>query len=310
MSRHFHLFQVPVGDQPEDIETQIRQLVSKYIVNPNSIILAVSPANADIATTDNDGSVTVDVLGNDQFGADGPGGITNATVQGGAGVGTVAVNPDGTLTFTPNPGFIGNATIDYTATDGDGSTVGGSLSVAVGDGGTGPTTPETDGNPNTTPPKAVLDEDGLPGGIAGGIIAGIASDKTGRPATSCAVMIILAIPSMFAYNYYGQVCRFDPEEPNGCYGGHVGLLLVSGLLVNGPYALITTAVSAELGTHKSLRGSGKALATVTAIIDGTGSIGAALGPFLAGWLAGDNNWSRVFNMLMMADVFALLLLVR
>ena len=57
-----------------------------------------------------------------------------------------------------------------------------------------------------------------------------------------------------------------------------------GLLVNGPYALITTAVSAELGTHPSLRGSGKALATVTSIIDGTGSIGAAVGPFLAGAL--------------------------
>ncbi|WP_348814412.1 Ig-like domain-containing protein [Halomonas sp. H10-59] len=138
-------------------------------------------ANADIATTDNDGSVTVDVLGNDQFGADGPGGITNATVQGGAGVGTVAVNPDGTLTFTPNPGFIGNATIDYTATDGDGSAVGGSLNVAVADGGTGPSTPETDGDPNTAPPKAVLDEDGLPGGIAGGIndVAGERTAATG-----------------------------------------------------------------------------------------------------------------------------------
>ncbi|MCJ8288099.1 Ig-like domain-containing protein, partial [Halomonas sp.] len=137
--------------------------------------------NADVATTDNDGSVTVDVLGNDQFGADGSDGITNATVQGGAAVGTVAVNPDGTLTFTPNPDFVGNATIDYTATDGDGSTVGGSLSVAVGDGGTGPTTPETDGNPNTTPPKAVLDEDGLPGGIAGGIndVAGERTAATG-----------------------------------------------------------------------------------------------------------------------------------
>ena len=46
------MFQVPVGDQPEDIETQIRTLLSKYIVNPNSIILAVSPANADIATSE------------------------------------------------------------------------------------------------------------------------------------------------------------------------------------------------------------------------------------------------------------------
>ena len=66
--------------------------------------------------------------------------------------------------------------------------------------------------------------------------------------------------------------------------GNVVLLLTVGLLVNGPYALITTAVSAELGTHPSLRGSGKALATVTSIIDGTGSIGAAVGPFLAGAL--------------------------
>jgi len=46
------LTKVPVGDQPEDIETQIRTLLSKYIVNPNSIILAVSPANADIATSE------------------------------------------------------------------------------------------------------------------------------------------------------------------------------------------------------------------------------------------------------------------
>jgi hypothetical protein len=53
----------------------------------------------------------------------------------------------------------------------------------------------------------------------------------------------------------------------------VPLLVVAGALVNGPYALITTAVSAQLGTHPSLEGSNKALATVTAIIDGTGSIG-------------------------------------
>lgn len=53
----------------------------------------------------------------------------------------------------------------------------------------------------------------------------------------------------------------------------MALLVLCGLLVNGPYALITTAVSAELGTHHSLQGNGKAVATVTAIIDGTGSIG-------------------------------------
>ena len=47
-----HHLQVPVGDQPEDIEGQIKSLIAKYIVNPNSIILAVSAANADIATSE------------------------------------------------------------------------------------------------------------------------------------------------------------------------------------------------------------------------------------------------------------------
>ena len=51
------------------------------------------------------------------------------------------------------------------------------------------------------------------------------------------------------------------------------MLLICGAFVNGPYGLITTAVSADLGSHESLRGSARALATVTAIIDGTGSVG-------------------------------------
>ncbi|CAG9767531.1 unnamed protein product [Ceutorhynchus assimilis] len=43
---------VPVGDQPPDIERQIRELVIKYIANPNSIILAVVTANTDMATSE------------------------------------------------------------------------------------------------------------------------------------------------------------------------------------------------------------------------------------------------------------------
>jgi len=46
------LTKVAVGDQPEDIEMQIKELILKFIQNPNSIILAVSPANADMATSE------------------------------------------------------------------------------------------------------------------------------------------------------------------------------------------------------------------------------------------------------------------
>lgn len=81
-----------------------------------------------------------------------------------------------------------------------------------------------------------------------------------------------------------------------------------GVLVNGPYALITTSVSAELGTHSSLEGNAKALATVTAIIDGTGSLGAAVGPFLAGFFSA-YGWENVFYMLMFSDIMALVLLI-
>jgi len=46
------LTKVPIGDQPTDIEKQTRNLISEYIAKPNSIILAVSPANVDIVNSE------------------------------------------------------------------------------------------------------------------------------------------------------------------------------------------------------------------------------------------------------------------
>merc|ERR1712107_198939 len=128
----------------------------------------------------------------------------------------------------------------------------------------------------------------------------------------------MGVPSM--YTYYGLVkedggwCPITADHGvpvhNSCFNLNIFLTLVTGTLVNGPYALITTAVSAELGQHPSLRGSSKALATVTAIIDGTGSVGAAIGPLLAGALAGLGYWELIFYMLVISDVFSLLFLSR
>jgi len=46
------LTKVPVGDQPRDIEKQIRDMVLKQISKPNAIILAVTAANTDLANSD------------------------------------------------------------------------------------------------------------------------------------------------------------------------------------------------------------------------------------------------------------------
>ncbi|XP_064380451.1 glucose-6-phosphate exchanger SLC37A2 isoform X4 [Dromaius novaehollandiae] len=133
----------------------------------------------------------------------------------------------------------------------------------------------------------------------GGIIAGLVSDYAGGRAVTCCVMLVIAAPMLFLYNHIGQ----------DSIGTSIAMLIVCGGLVNGPYTLITTAVSADLGTHESLKGNAKALSTVAAIIDGTGSIGAALGPLLAG-LISPTGWNNVFYMLITADVLACLLLSR
>jgi replication fork clamp-binding protein CrfC len=46
------LTKVPVGDQPRDIEKQIRDMLMKYISKPACIILAVTGANTDLANSD------------------------------------------------------------------------------------------------------------------------------------------------------------------------------------------------------------------------------------------------------------------
>ncbi|CAO1947053.1 unnamed protein product [Urochloa humidicola] len=62
---------VPVGDQPTDIEARIRTMIMSYIKHKTCIILAVSPANADLANSDAlqmarvadpDGSRTIGVI--------------------------------------------------------------------------------------------------------------------------------------------------------------------------------------------------------------------------------------------------------
>ncbi|EAU88087.1 VpsA protein [Coprinopsis cinerea okayama7 len=65
------LTKVPVGDQPKDIERQIRDMLLKYISKPSCIILAVTAANTDLANSDGlkmarevdpDGTRTIGVL--------------------------------------------------------------------------------------------------------------------------------------------------------------------------------------------------------------------------------------------------------
>ncbi|GFH19154.1 glycerol-3-phosphate permease-like protein [Haematococcus lacustris] len=131
------------------------------------------------------------------------------------------------------------------------------------------------------------------GGVAGGVLAGHLSDKSGASALVSVSFMLVAVPFLYMYRTFGHI-----------------LMMLSGFCVNGPYALITTAVSADLGTHESLQGNGKALATVSAIIDGMGSLGAALGPMLTGYISQHGSFDMVFTMLYMSALTAALLIIK
>lgn len=62
--------------------------------------------------------------------------------------------------------------------------------------------------------------------------------------------------------------------------------------------------------RRPLQGNAKALATVSAIIDGMGSIGAALGPMLTGYISTRGGFDMVFLMLYTAAFTAGLLLIK
>lgn len=46
------LTKVPIGDQPVDIEQQIKAMIFQFIRRESCLILAVTPANTDLANSD------------------------------------------------------------------------------------------------------------------------------------------------------------------------------------------------------------------------------------------------------------------
>jgi uncharacterized protein (TIGR03382 family) len=82
----------------------------------------------DTATVAEDGTTTVPVLANDTGLGDAPIAVT-ITAQ--PTHGTVVVNPDNTVTYTPDPDYHGADSVEYTVTDGDGQTSTARVAITV-----------------------------------------------------------------------------------------------------------------------------------------------------------------------------------
>ncbi|XP_066490343.1 sugar phosphate exchanger 3 [Tiliqua scincoides] len=121
------------------------------------------------------------------------------------------------------------------------------------------------------------------GGIIGGTIQGLISDMLQKRAPVLAVSLMLAIVSLVGYS----------RSPNNKLINAV-IMAITGFFIGGPSNMISSAISADLGRQEVVKGSSEALATVTGIVDGTGSIGAAVGQYLVSLIQESLGWMWVF----------------
>ncbi|GEM_PF-3275874 len=102
----------------------IRQKTRTIITGPNQGPVAVD----DRATTEQETPVTIPVLDNDTD----PNGDPLTVIEvASPSNGTAVANPDGTITYTPDPGFVGTDVFSYTISDGRGGTDTARVTVTV-----------------------------------------------------------------------------------------------------------------------------------------------------------------------------------
>uniref|UniRef100_A0A8C3WZ74 Sugar phosphate exchanger 3 n=1 Tax=Catagonus wagneri TaxID=51154 RepID=A0A8C3WZ74_9CETA len=121
------------------------------------------------------------------------------------------------------------------------------------------------------------------GGIIGGTLQGFVSDVLEKRAPVLALSLLLAVGSLVGYS----------RSPND-KSVNALLMAVTGFFIGGPSNMISSAISADLGRQELIQGSNEALATVTGIVDGTGSIGAAVGQYLVSLIQDNLGWMWVF----------------
>jgi len=107
------------------------------------------------------------------------------------------------------------------------------------------------------------------GMMPGGIVCGWVSDLYGgRRACVIATFMGILCPLLLIFAEFMDVLPVTLL---------LFLLAFMGCLVGGPNNIITSAVAADLADDPSIKGNNRALGTVTGIINGSGSITAALG---------------------------------
>ncbi len=130
------------------------------------------------------------------------------------------------------------------------------------------------------------------GAIFGSMVLGYASDLLSGQRASVA-MFAVVLATIISYFVTFSIYELTP-----------GLLLIAmfslGFFINSLNNLISSVCAADLG--KSVQGNHRAVATVTGIIDGTGSMGSAIGQLIVGVSQGAWGWQWGYLFIITLDI--------
>ncbi|KAJ1365516.1 hypothetical protein KIN20_025876 [Parelaphostrongylus tenuis] len=137
------------------------------------------------------------------------------------------------------------------------------------------------------------------GGIVGSVAGGYVSDKIGCRTPIVVIMLISSIPSLFFYVYAGSYVILN-----------IVIMTIVGITVSGPYNLIVSTISIDLGSQQVLASNAQAMSTVTGLLDGTGTIGSAAGQLFIPIVQKSYGWSTVFYLFMALNTLAVICILK
>ncbi|EPB69276.1 hypothetical protein ANCCEY_11638, partial [Ancylostoma ceylanicum] len=137
------------------------------------------------------------------------------------------------------------------------------------------------------------------GGIVGSVTGGYISDKLGYRSPLIVLMLSASLGALFIYSHAGPALVWNAF-----------LMTIVGITISGPYNLIVGTISIDLGSQPILANNAQAMATVSGLLDGTGSAGSAVGQLFVPLMQNRFGWQSVFYLFMALNLLAIVCILK
>jgi len=131
------------------------------------------------------------------------------------------------------------------------------------------------------------------GGLVGSLVLGYLSDKlySKRSPISFLAVIVASALGFTLHTHLASLTQISLSL----------LLFCFGFIVSGLNNIISASCAADVGKQQVAQSSQKSQSTVAGIIDGSGSLGAAIGQLIIGWVVSQHGWDA-FMMVIAIDI--------